>query len=101
MKLNYMDIETVIRDGMQRYKENESKTFSVVLNNTKEERQYNDILHVNYWISKKTGRIIHKVYMRNGEILYLDNDPNFDKSCVPMGINNVEKVRLKRYLYSQ
>lgn len=96
-----MDIERVIRDGMQRYKENESKVFSVVINNTKEERRYNDILRVNYWISKKTGRIIYKVYMNNGEMFCLDNDSSFDISCVPMGINNVEEVRLKRYLYSQ
>lgn len=100
MKLKHMDIETIICDGMRRYKENESKPFCVIINESKEERRYNDILRVNYWISKKTGRIIHKVYMKIREIFYLDNDTSFDKNCAPMGINNVEEVRLKRYLYS-
>lgn len=98
MELKYMDIETTIREEMRRYKENESKTFCVIINNSKEERQYNDILRVNYWISKKTGRITHKVYMKNEEVFILENDLNFDKNCVPMGINNVEQVRLKKYL---
>lgn len=96
--MKYMDIETTIREGMRRYKENESKTFCVIINNSKEERRYNDILRVHYWISRKTGRITHKIYMKNEEVFILENDLNFDKSCVPMGINNVEQVRLKRYL---
>lgn len=93
-----MDIETIIREGMRRYRENETKTFCVIVNNSKEERRYNDILRVHYWTSRKTGRITHKVYMKNEEIFILENDPHFDKTCVPMGINNVERVRLKRYL---
>lgn len=93
-----MDIKTVIRNEMQRYKENESKLFSVVINNTKEERRYNDILRVNYWISKKTRRTIYKVYMKNGEEFYLDNDTSFNKSYVPMGINCIGEVSHKRYL---
>ena len=93
-----MDIEMVIREGMRRYRENETKTFCDIVNNSKEERRYNDILRVQYWISRKTGRITHKVYMKNEEVFILDNDLNFDKSCIPMGINNVEQVRLKRYL---
>lgn len=95
-----MDIETIIREGMRRYRENETKTFCVIINNSKEERRYNDILRVHYWISRKTGRITHKVYMKNEEVFTLENDPYFDKSCVPMGINNVEQVRLKRYLWA-
>lgn len=100
MELKYMSIEPTFSDGMRRYKENVSKTFCVIINNSKEERRYNDILRVLYWISKKTGYIIHKVYMKNGEIFILGNDQNFDKRCVPMGINNIEEVRLKRYLYN-
>ena len=93
-----MDIETIIREGMRRYRENETKTFCVIVNNSKEERRYNDILRVHHWISRKTGRTIYKVYMKNEEAFILENDSHFDKSCVPMGINNVEQVRLKRYL---
>ena len=92
MKLKYIDIETVIRDGMRRYKENDSKTFCVIINNSKEKIRYNDILRVLYWISKRTGRITYKVYMKNGETFILGNDQNFDKRCVPMGINNIEEV---------
>jgi len=98
MDLKYLDIETVILEGIRKNKENELKTFNVIVNNSKEERKYNDILYVHYWISKKTGRIIYKVYMKNKEVFYLDNDLGFNKSYIPMGINNVERVRLKKYL---
>lgn len=93
-----MDIEAIIREGMRKCNENETKTFYVIVNNSKEERRYNDILRVHYWISRKTGRTTYKVYMKNEEVFILENDINFDKRYVPMGVNNVEQVRLKRYL---
>lgn len=60
------------------------------------ERKYIDISHVNYWIDAEGNRI-YKVYMRNGEILDVDNS-SFNTEYCPYGINVINEVRKREYL---
>lgn len=60
------------------------------------ERKYIDISHVNYWIDGD-GNHIYKVYMRNGEILDVDN-LSFNTEYCPHGVNVINEVCKREYL---
>ncbi len=61
------------------------------------ERKYNDISYVNYWIDKD-GKAKWKVYMDNGESLYLVDDSKFCQELCPIGVNVINEVIEEEYL---
>lgn len=61
-----------------------------------EDKKYIDISHVNYWIDGDGNRI-YKVYMRNGEILDVDNS-SFNTEYCPHGVNVINEVCKREYL---
>lgn len=79
----------------------EKYTFTVIVRNeekeTIEERYYSDISYVNFWINSK-GSPIYKVYMRNGERLFVADNQIFREDYVPCGVNVINEVRRKEYL---
>lgn len=95
--MKFMDIETIYNEGMQKYKDNEVKTFSALINGIEEEKRYNDINYVNFWIDKE-GNPIYKVYLMNGESVFLANNLEFDTELLPMRINVINEVVKKEYL---
>ncbi len=60
------------------------------------ERQYIDISYVNYWMDEHKNPI-YKVYMRNGEILDVDNS-SFNTEYCPHGVNVINEVCKREYL---
>lgn len=70
-------------------------TFSVLIQNgdkvTVEERNYSDINYIHYWIDKK-GNPIHRVYMMNGEKLFVADNELFSIESVPNRVNAINEV---------
>ena len=82
----------------------EKYTFTVLVRNgdkeTIEERYYSDISYVNFWTNSK-GNPIYKVYMMNGESLFVADNQNFCRACVPKRVNAIGEVRRKKYLLEE
>lgn len=79
----------------------EKSSFTVLVpsgdTETVEKRNYSDISYVNFWLNSK-GNPIYKVYMVNGEKLFVADNRDFCIEHVPNRVNAINKVRRKKYL---
>ena len=62
-----------------------------------EERYYKDISYVNFWIDE-TGKPKYRIYMMNGEVLFLADNSKFKREYCPCGVNVVNEVVREKYL---
>ncbi len=62
-----------------------------------EERSYEDISYVNLW-TDKDGNIKYRIYMKNGEALFLADNEKFQREYCPCGVNVVSEVLKEKYL---
>lgn len=76
-------------------------TFEAIIqkNNQKvtEERNYEDISYVNFW-TDKNGNTKYRIYMKNGEVLFLTDNEKFHREYCPCGVNVVSEVTQEKYL---
>lgn len=62
-----------------------------------EERGYEDISYVNFW-TDKDGNIKYRIYMQNGEALFLADNEKFHREYCPFGVNVFNEVTQEKYL---
>ena len=62
-----------------------------------EERYYKDISYVNFW-TDKNDNTKYRIYMKNGEVLFLADDSKFKREYCPYGVNVVNEVVREKYL---
>ena len=62
-----------------------------------EERYYEDISYVNFW-TDKNGNTKYRIYMKNGDALFLADDSKFKREYCPYGVNVVNEVVREKYL---
>lgn len=62
-----------------------------------EERYYKDILYVNFW-TDKNDNTKYRIFMKNGEVLFLADNSKFKREYCPCGVNVVNEVVREKYL---
>lgn len=62
-----------------------------------EDRYYEDISYVNFW-TDKNGNTKYRIYMKNGEVLFLADDSKFHREYCPCGVNVTNEAVREKYL---